>query len=445
MQIRVISPDMYTYGAMLIGGIVRDAGFDVGISHELAAEKDETVLLSLYSTLHLLDPRIRTFIRRHRERGGLCYAGGPVSAYPGMVMGELELDALVLGEGEETVLPLLKEGPGAETAGIAFCDGNEVRINPPSVPVDMHRPLPLIPEDIGTQSIRGANVYIESHRGCLGSCTFCQVPRFFGHQIRSREIDDILAEVRAFKEMGARRISISGGTGSLYRYENGEMNPDAFIELLSGMAEIMGSQNVSSPDIRADCINDEILGAIQKYTIGWIFFGIESASDRILQLMAKGITIAAVREAVDECRMHGLKVAGSFIVGYPTETDEDFSETKDFISDTCLDDVFVSIAEPIPETPLARLVLNTPPEENPTFLDTTGEYQALGLTESEARCFDLMMHADMYKPRLHVVTDQVFDVYLKEAKKQGSDIRSVTKLLYRYYQGADTRKGDQSV
>lgn len=435
MQVRVISPDMYTYGAMLIGGIARDAGFDVCISHELAARKDETVLLSLYSTLHLLDPRIRSFIRNHRRDGGLCYAGGPVSAYPGMVMGELELDALVLGEGEETVLPLLRDGPGTETAGIAFRDSDGIRINPPGAPAGMHRPLPLIPDDIGTQSIRGANAYIESHRGCLGSCTFCQVPRFFGHEIRSREIDDILAEVWAFKEKGARRISISGGTGSLYRYENGKLNPDAFVELLSGMAGIMGRENVSSPDIRADCISDEILEAIRKYTIGWVFFGIESGSDRILRLMAKGITVSAVREAVDECRAHGLRVAGSFIVGYPTETCADFQATKDFISEACLDDVFVSIAEPIPETPLAQLVLKTPLEENPTFLETTGEYRSLGLTESEARCFDLMMHADMYKPRLHVVTNQVFDVYRKESKKQGSDIRSVTDLLFRYYHG----------
>ena len=95
----------------------------------------------------------------------------------------------------------------------------------------------------------------------------------------------------------------------------------------------------------------------------------------------------------------------------------------------------MSIAEPIPETPLAQLVLKTPLEENPTFLETTGEYRSLGLTESEARCFDLMMHADMYKPQLHVVTDQVFDGYVKESRKQGSDIRSVTDLLFRYYHG----------
>ena len=46
----------------------------------------------------------------------------------------------------------------------------------------------------------------------------------------------------------------------------------------------------------------------------------------------------------------------------------------------------------------------------------TGEYRTLGLTEAEARCIDLTLHADMFKPALHVTTDQVFDAYLKAIK-----------------------------
>jgi hypothetical protein len=43
-----------------------------------------------------------------------------------------------------------------------------------------------------------------------------------------------------------------------------------------------------------------------------------------------------------------------------------------------------------------------------------------------------MMEADLYKPRLHVVTDQIFDMYLQEARKQGREIRAATELLLRY-------------
>jgi B12-binding domain/radical SAM domain protein len=435
MNYTVISPGIYTYGAMLIAGTIRQSGHKVTLKKDLAVTRGETVFLSLYSTLHLLNPEIRSFVGEFRKSGGTCYIGGPVSAYPEIVLGELNPDAVILGEGEQTVRHLVAGAKIQNTDGVAYRSGNTLVIRKRSPPESIEHPLPLIPADIGNQSIRGANAYIESHRGCSGACTFCQVPRFFGHAIRSREITAIRDEVKAFKNAGARRIAISGGTGSLFQAKNGELNPVAFIELLASLAEVMGSTNVSSPDIRVDCITDEILDAIKKYTIGWVFFGIESGSDAILKKMGKGVTIAQVSDAVKRCREHGLKVAGSFIVGYPTETPEDYERTKDFITEQQLDDVFISIAEPIPSTPLAALVLKTPTTENPVFIPTTGEYHPLGLTEAEARCFDLMLHADLCKPVLHITTDAIYDAYLAEAKKQGREIRSVTKLLLKYNPG----------
>jgi B12-binding domain/radical SAM domain protein len=434
-EVRIISPDLYTYGAMLIGGILRDAGMNVTLSRFTEPGREKILLLSLYSTQHLLDKKIKKLVKEHRQHGGICYAGGPVSAAPDMVIGELGVDAVVLGEGENTIISLVRNGVSPSLAGIAFREGDAITIRNPYIPQTLDRPLPLIPEDIGSQSIRGANVYIESHRGCIGSCTFCQVPRFFGHRIRSRKVEDVLREVKAFREKGARRISISGGTGSLYGYTDGKINAEAFIELLSGMAQIMGRENVSAPDIRVDCISEEILDAIRDNTIGWVFFGIESGSDRILSQMGKGVTIRQVRDAISLCRNHGLKVAGSFIVGYPTETDADYAATRDFIAEMGLDDVFVSIAEPIPGTPLEHLVLRTPREENPLFIPTKGKYRSLGLTVAEARCFDLMIEADMHRPRLRVLTDQVFDLYLKESRKQGVEIRAVTDLIAKYHRG----------
>ncbi len=299
MHIAIVSPDLYTYGAMLIGGVLRAAGHDVSISRETRLPPADVLLLSLYSTQHLRSPAIRTLVREQRARGGVVYVGGPVSAYPEMVLGELEPDAVVVGEGEETVLRLVDAGPSADLPGIAYRDGDGVRVTALAAPASLERPLPLIPADIGGQSIRGATAYIETHRGCIGGCTFCQVPRFFGRTVRSRSIDAIIEEVTAFKERGAKRLSISGGTGSLYGSRDGGMNPDAFIELLRRMAEVMGPQNISSPDIRVDCITDEVLEAIRRYTIGWVFFGLESGSDRVLKLMGKGAKVRQVEDAVD--------------------------------------------------------------------------------------------------------------------------------------------------
>jgi len=432
MEITILSPGIYTYGAMLIGGVLRDAGHGVTLTRTPATPADSILLMSLFSTQHLLDPAIRDLVRTHRERGGQIYVGGPVSAAPEMVLGELAPDAVVVGEGEKTVIRLVEEGVSPDLPGIAYLDSGQPIVTPPAPPAPIDRSLPLIPDDIGSQSIRGASAYIETHRGCIGGCTFCQVPRFFGRTIRSRPLERIIEEVKAFSAHGATRLSVSGGTGSLYGSTGREMNPEAFIALLRGMAEVMGPKNVSSPDIRVDCITDEILDAIRQYTIGWVFFGIESGSKRVLRLMGKGATVRQVEEAVERCREHGLRVAGSFIVGYPGETERDYEATKDLIAALSLDDVFVSSAEPIPGTPLADLVVRTPRDKNPAFVPHTGEYRALNLTESEARCFDLMMHADMFRPQLRLVTDEVYNVYLAEARKQGRDIRAATELIFRY-------------
>ena len=432
MDITILSPGIYTYGAMLIGGVLRDAGHRVTLPRTPAAPATPILLMSLFSTQHLLDPAIRDLVRTHREQGGAVYVGGPVSAAPEMVLGELGPDAVVVGEGEETVVRLVTEGVSTILPGIAYLDGDRVVVTPPAPPAPIDRPLPLIPEDIGSQSIRGASAYIETHRGCIGGCTFCQVPRFFGRAVRSRPLASIVEEVKAFAAHGATRLSVSGGTGSLYGSHNGEMNPEAFIGLLRGMAGVMGPRNVSSPDIRVDCITDEVLDAIRRYTIGWVFFGIESGSDRVLRMMGKGATVRQVEEAVERCREHNLRVAGSFIVGYPGETERDYEATKDLIARLSLDDVFISSAEPIPGTPLAALAARTPREKNPSFIPHTGEYRALNLTESEARCFDLMMHADMYRPQIRLVTEEVYAAYLAEARKQGQDIRAATELILRY-------------
>jgi len=432
MHVTVISPGIYTYGAMLIAGILRANRFGVSLQKELKAGSKDVVFLSLYSTLHLLNPEIRSFARRHRKNGGVLYVGGPVSAYPEIVLGELDCTAVVLGEGDETVSSLARNGITDLTTGIAFRSGESLIVRPAPPPASIEHPLPFIPRDIGTQNVRGASAYLETHRGCSGACTFCQVPRFFGHAIRSREIPAIVEEVQAFRKAGAQRISISGGTGSLYKTRGGAVNTEAFVELLAALAGVMGSHNVSSPDIRVDCINDEVLDAIRRYTIGWVFFGIESASDEILRQMGKGVKVGQVKDAIVQCRQHGLKVAGSFIVGYPTETLRDYQLSKDFIAEQALDDVFISIAEPIPSTPLASLVLKMNRKENPVYAPHSGEYRSLGFTEAEARCFDLTLEADMYKPGLHVTTDQVFNAYVKAAKQQGAEIRDVTDLLFRY-------------
>jgi len=167
MKIVIVSPDLYTYGSMLIGGVLKSAGFDVTLTKnpdDVAKTDADVVLLSLYSTLHLLDERIKNFASAFRSgsaaRGDRAiYVGGPISAYPDIVLGELDVDAVIVGEGEESTVELLNNGISENISGIAFRNDGEVVVTEPK-PARIERPMPLIPDDIGSQSIMGANTYI---------------------------------------------------------------------------------------------------------------------------------------------------------------------------------------------------------------------------------------------------------------------------------------------
>jgi len=425
MKVDIVSPGTYTYGSLLLGGVLRERGHDVKITTNLQSQGEAT-LVSLFSTLQLLDAKIRDFVSANEN----VYIGGPVGLCPEMVLGEMDARAVVTGEGEDIVADLVERGPKG-LPGVAYLEDGIIVKNPAQPAKSLDHVLPLIPDDLCRQNVRGANVYIETHRGCLGGCTFCQVPRFFGRSIRSRSIENIVAEVEEMKRSGVVRVAISGGTGSLFGYNN-QINREAFVQMIRSLSAILGKRNLSVPDMRVDMVDEAVLAAVRDYTIGWVFFGLESGSDAMLKAMRKGVTAKENLRAVELARSLGVKVGGSFIVGYPGETREDFEDTLRFAEEAMLDDVFVSIAEPIPKTPLAERMLGSPREELALYEEHKGEYKALKLSEAEARCFELMLHAQSCKPVPRAISNEQYNAYLTEARSQGRDIKRVMELLQKY-------------
>jgi radical SAM superfamily enzyme YgiQ (UPF0313 family) len=223
-------------------------------------------------------------------------------------------------------------------------------------------------------------------------------------------------EVEAFKRAGVKKIAISGGTSSLY-YK--------FRDLLETVSSIIGKNNLSAPDIRVDTVNDETLNAIREYTMGWVFLGMESGSDRMLKRMRKGIRVEDITAAREAATQSGVKVAGSFIVGYPGESEEDYEATRELVEDLYLDDCFISIAEPIPGTELAEEVMEGK-EENPLFVKSE---KIRNISVAEERALDLMLTSYVARGNPLILSDELYEKTLKEVRKQGEDIRKVTQMI----------------
>jgi B12-binding domain/radical SAM domain protein len=363
--------------------------------------------------------------------------GGPISLDPDLVFRLLpEVDVLVTGEGEETIRELVaavrskKDLDSIE--GIAFRSGKKIHKTGGRSPYNLkNTPIPKIPRDIGTQSIRGANVYFESHRGCLAGCAFCLIPKFFGQRdIRSKTIPQLKREARAFLMKGATKLAIGSGNVALYGMRDLKINAAKVEEMLKTVSSVIGRLNFAAPDLRVDMIPNRILQAVRKYTYGLVIFGMESGSDNILKLMKKGITVQKIEDGITKAEKVGLAVAGAFITGYPGEGETEFEETKEFIETHSLNDYTISLPEPIPGTELANTIKNLPDKKNPVFVkDETRLGRKYDLTVAERRCFDLMLSASASRKMPLYMSDELIKLYIKVAREQGGEIREITRIL----------------
>lgn len=433
-HITVLTPEFYSYGALLIAGLIQKYGYDVKLQKGFDEKiESDIVFISLQSTIHLLN-----YIEELKNMDAFTIVGGPVTLSPELILEFLPVDLVVIGEGENTIYNILRvfeniTNPTGtdfkDISGVAFKNGTNTIITGKGSPASLDGHLSMVPNNISSENIRGANVYLETHRGCPGNCGFCGVPCFFGRKVRSRPLKDILKEVEHFLRNGAQRIAISGGTGSLYgssKFKN--VDDEAFVELLREISNLTGPKNLTIPDIRVDLISDDILEAINKYTNGWVFFGIESGSDRVLKHMQKGITVDQIREAVDMARKHNIKTAGSFIVAYPGEEDEDFQATIDLADELMLDDYFISIAEPIPGTDLGDEILNLSFEDNILF-QKSQKYAKHDFSIAEERALDLMMESYIFRSYPVPMTQALLKNLIDEVKSQGNHIKRVTELI----------------
>lgn len=431
--VNIISPKNYGYGPLLIAGIIERYGVRVSVTKRFHFDenlKSEIIGVSFQSVSDVIN--YKNVVRKMRSKtNALIIAGGPATVLPEIVFKHLPwIDLVVIGEGEKTIVEILKninEKSFDEIKGIALMDNGKLVRTQKGHPVSLtERPLIHIPKDLQNQSLRGSNIYLETHRGCIGKCTFCLVPRLFGRRIRSRPMEEVVEEAKTLKNAGVFRVAISGGTASLYGSENGEIKEKVFQNLLRNLCKIFGKSNLTAADLRVDTVTKDVLESIKKYTRGDVEFGIESGSEKILNSMCKGFSLDDVREAVMQSKRIGLKVAGSFITGYPLEEAEDFEATRDIIHSLKLHNYAINIAEPIPGTPLFDQILRLKPDKNPIFQHSEEKTKGkLNLTVSEQRALQLWL--DAYKAKYGKKCPRA--VYLRFLRRVQKENRRIEKVI----------------
>ena len=185
----------------------------------------------------------------------------------------------------------------------------------------------------------GINAWIAVMRGCDNFCTFCVVPYTRGRE-RSREPANIVAEARQLAGKGFKQITLLGQNVNSYNYEEYD-----FADLIEMVAGVEGIERVRFTSPHPKDFPEKLLRVIAENpnVCKQIHLPLQAGSSRILEMMNRTYSqrefldmAAHIREVIPD-----IVLTTDVIVGFPTETEEDFRDTLKVMDEVRFDSAFM--------------------------------------------------------------------------------------------------------
>ena len=175
--------------------------------------------------------------------------------------------------------------------------------------------------------------YLKIAEGCDNRCTYCAIPSIRG-RFRSRPMEDVIAEAKDMDALGIKELTLVAQDTT--RYGKDLYGRYALAELIHKITE-----ETNIPWIRVlycypDKITDELVEEFKTNPrlLKYIDLPLQHISDRMLKAMNRHGNGQTIREVLKKLRtVEGMVIRTTFIVGFPGETEEDFNELADFITE----------------------------------------------------------------------------------------------------------------
>ncbi len=180
-------------------------------------------------------------------------------------------------------------------------------------------------------SPRPCSRFVTIMQGCNNYCTYCVVPYTRGREI-SRDISQILDEVKALVDEGVKEITLLGQNVNSYGKTNAiAATPYTFTDLLKEVSQIEGVVRLRFTTSNPKDLTDELMRSFRdvKNLCPQFHLPVQAGSDRILKRMNRKYTVNEYLEKVEKLRDYCPEIAltTDVIVGFPGEKEEDFDQT----------------------------------------------------------------------------------------------------------------------
>src|SRR3989344_106130 len=305
-----------------------------------------------------LSKKIKLFKNIPIVIGGVHISTLPISM-------ERSFDMGIIGEGEETMLDIVKlynknnkfdNKTLSNVKGIIFRDSEGKLImnkrRDPIYPLDK---LPMLDKSLIDKRYMkkkvlpdgsyGILAHLLTSRGCPYKCVFCSTSVFWGNKLRYHSPERIASEILDYiKNYNAKYIII---WDDLFAYK----------KIIRELSDIFKKYKIKIPvtcNLRANLVDDELCVLLKEMGVVRVCFGFESGSDRYLKYLKAGsVTLDDIHKAILTCKKHGLFIGGSLIFGGPGGKLGDMKDTLkliDFMIDNGVDNVWSFVMTPFPGT-----------------------------------------------------------------------------------------------
>ncbi len=358
------SVELYpSLGLLQLGAYVRAEGCDVRMV-DLTFERDAAPVAAAVRafrptvlgvhTKTLTVARSGEIAAIARTAGVFSVAGGPDSATRPELYLDAGFDLVVTGEGEGTLVDVARaRHRGEEAVGrpgtVGRRGGRTVRGHArPFLPELDSLPLPawdLLDMDryLGEWEKRTGErrMAVLTSRGCPFDCSWCSKPTF-GRNFRQQSPERVIAELRALKERyGVDYIRFCDDVFGISR---------PWIERLLDGLERADLRIQFECLARVDLLKPDLLHRLRAAGLARVYVGVESGSQKMLDLMNRGTRLAQVERTAAALRAEGIRQFWFLMLGYPGETLEDIEATLRLFRRFSPEEYSVSIAVPVPGT-----------------------------------------------------------------------------------------------
>lgn len=290
-------------------------------------------------------------VKRDRPETQIIFGGPFASSYPQLLMQEEYIDAVAVGEGEETFYEYILGKNKKNIPGLYFRDNGSVHFTGARPWIKDLDALPfpaLYKTDIKKYNYFFAQAapisYIMTTRGCPYPCTFCF--HNMGKKWRARSPQNVVDEIEwQINAIGVKEIAIVDDNFTLDRERVLEICDEIIRRKIKIRLQFLNG-------VRADFVDDEMMKKLREAGLWVINFAPESGSPQTIQKLKKGFKSHDMQKAVGIAKKYGVATEIFLLLGLPWESREDYRQTLAVPYELDVDFVSVNRYIPFPGTHL---------------------------------------------------------------------------------------------